>query len=260
MILERSIDEQWLANAYLVADRPGGTGVLIDLNERVAPLLDAAVRHDVTVTHILITHEHDDHVVDLQAVRDRLGAEVVAHRLAEPALAVVDRVVEDGERVAVGELTIETVHLGGHSAGQVAFLVDREHCFTADALFRGTVGGQRDPGPGPFAEVRVSIMERLLALDGETALHPGHASPTTVADELERNPFVRIWRGLEPEGDEPCRVGGAFGWEATRVLTAPDYDGGTKAWVRFPSGGDAIIGGSQVHPPDAGQLRAASRV
>lgn len=256
MIVERSTDTEWLANAYLVADRPGGPGVLIDLNENLDPLLQAAEQHGVAITHILVTHEHDDHVVELERRRAELGAEVVAHQLAEPALPVVDRVVEDGETMQAAGMPVEIIHLGGHSAGQVAFLVGGEHCFTADALFRETVGGQREPGPVAFEEVRAGVMERLLTLGDNTALHPGHASPTTVAHELEHNPFVRIWRGLDAPGSEPCRVGSAFGWEATLVLRGPDYDGGTKAWVRFPRDGDAIIGGSQVHPPDAGQLRA----
>jgi glyoxylase-like metal-dependent hydrolase (beta-lactamase superfamily II) len=56
-ILERSMDERWLANAYLVGDQPGGDGVLIDLNENVEPLLEAAAREGLTITHIAVTHE-----------------------------------------------------------------------------------------------------------------------------------------------------------------------------------------------------------
>jgi len=53
MIVERSTDTEWLANAYLVADRPGGPGVLIDLNENLDPLLQAAEQHKIEITHIL---------------------------------------------------------------------------------------------------------------------------------------------------------------------------------------------------------------
>ena len=86
-------------------------------------------------------------------------------------------------------------------------------------------------------------MDRLLKLPPETRIYPGHTDPTTVADELEHNPFVRVWRGLEPEGEEPCT---ALGEPATLVLMAPDYDGGTKAWVRWPDGSDDIVPGSRV--------------
>ena len=99
------------------------------------------------------------------------------------------------------------------------------------------------PGASGFEDLRASVM-RLMELPPETAVHPGHREPTTIGDELEGNPFVRIWRGLEETGEEEVTV-----WErpATLKLWAPDYDGGNKAWVVFgDSGEEAIVGGSQV--------------
>jgi hypothetical protein len=64
-----------------------------------------------------------------------------------------------------------------------------------------------------------------------------------VADELESNRFVRIWRGLDPEGAEDCT---ALGEPATLILLGDDYDGGHKAWVRWPDGRDDIVPGSKV--------------
>jgi hypothetical protein len=88
-----------------------------------------------------------------------------------------------------------------------------------------------------------AIMRRLLTLPPETRIRPGHTDPTTVGDELEHNRFVRIWRGVDPEGDEPCT---ALGQPATLVLLGDDYDGGHKAWVRWEDGRDDIVPGSQV--------------
>ena len=82
-----------------------------------------------------------------------------------------------------------------------------------------------------------------MELPKDTRLHPGHTDPTTVGEEWEQNAFVRLWRGLDEEGTEPCRVEGE---EATLVLWAPDYDGGHKAWVRWPDGRDDIVPGSRV--------------
>ena len=82
-----------------------------------------------------------------------------------------------------------------------------------------------------------------MALPPETVVRPGHTDPTTVGEEWENNAFVRVWRGLDPEGDEPCT---AFGDPATLVLLGDDYDGGHKAWVRWPDGRDDIVPGSQV--------------
>src|SRR5205807_8953854 len=92
-------------------------------------------------------------------------------------------------------------------------------------------------------DLRRSVMEVLMALPRETAIRPGHTDATTVAKEWEQNPFVRIWRGVDPEGDQPCT---ALGESATLVLLADDYDGGKKAWVRWPDGSDDIVPGSMV--------------
>jgi glyoxylase-like metal-dependent hydrolase (beta-lactamase superfamily II) len=131
----------------------------------------------------------------------------------------------------------------GHCLDHLAFLVDGTDCLTADCLFRGTVGGTAGGGPTGYADQVRSIMERLMSLPPETRIHPGHKEATTIGAEWEGNPFVRVWRGLDPEGAEPCHVAGD---PATLVLWAPDYDGGHKAWVRYPDGRDAIVGGSRV--------------
>ena len=115
--------------------------------------------------------------------------------------------------------------------------------FTGDTLFKGSVGGVRAPGASGYADLRSSIMDKLLVLPPATHIHPGHTDPTTVADELEHNRFVRIWRGVDPEGDEPCV---ALGEPATLILLGDDYDGGHKAWVRWPDGSDDIVPGSRV--------------
>ena len=82
-----------------------------------------------------------------------------------------------------------------------------------------------------------------MELPHETVVRPGHTDPTTIGDEWEQNAFVRVWRGLDPESTERCKVGED---EATLVLWAPDYDGGHKAWVRWDDGRDDIVPGSAV--------------
>jgi hypothetical protein len=86
-------------------------------------------------------------------------------------------------------------------------------------------------------------MDVLLKLPPETVIRPGHTDPTTVREEWETNSFVRIWRGLDPEGDEPCT---ALDEPATLIHLGDDYDGGHKAWVRWPDGSDDIVPGSKV--------------
>jgi glyoxylase-like metal-dependent hydrolase (beta-lactamase superfamily II) len=218
--------------------------VVIDAGGPSAPLLEAAERHELTVTHLLLTHHHADHVAENHLYQERFGVETRAHPLEAERLLDVDRAIEPGELLEVGGLRIDGLHTPGHTAGMLAFRVNDFELFTGDTLFRGSVGGVRAPGSTSFEDLRASVMDVLMRLPPETSVRPGHTDPTTIGEEWERNAFVRVWRGLDPEGDEDCRVGEE---EATLVLWAPDYDGGHKAWVRWrESGRDDIVPGSVV--------------
>jgi hydroxyacylglutathione hydrolase len=246
MIIERTEAPGWTSNAYLVADRPGGHAALIDGNGVTEPLVEAARNLDVSVDAILVTHWHQDHIAGIDVYRERFGAPVHATAWTKDAISddvQVDETFDDGDVLEFGDLRIEVLSTPGHTAGMVSLLVDGTDVFTADVLFKGTVGGTFAPGNTGYADHKRSV-ERLLALPPETVVHPGHTEPTTIGAEREHNPFVRIWRGLDPEGDERVSV-----WEreATLILWAPDYDGTNKAWVRFHDNGmDGIVGGSQV--------------
>ncbi len=244
MILERAEHSSYLSNAYLLADEDTRRGVLVDGHGEGSPLLDRVRREEIEITRVLLTHHHADHV-DVAEYRALGDLPVLAHPLTARELGdLVTDTIDDGDEVDVAPgLRIRAIHTPGHAAGHLALLAGEEDCLTADVLFKGTVGGTRAPGATGFADLRSSILDRLLTLPPQTRLHPGHREATTVAEELERNPFVRIWRGLDDEGDEPCTVRGE---PARLVLWAPDYDGTNKAWVRFGSGEDAIVGGSQV--------------
>lgn len=230
--------EQFLSNTYLVAAQAGGEALFIDAGGPMEPLFDKVAEHDLTPTAVLLTHHHYDHVCELDAIRERWpGIRVHADPREE---------IEGTEPYAdgtYGGLEVSALHTPGHTAGMLSFVIGGE-VFTGDTLFRGSVGGVRAPGHTTFEDLRTSIMDKLLTLPPETTIRPGHTDPTTVAEELESNAFVRLWRGLDAEGDEPCTV---FGDQpATLILWGDDYDGGHKAWVRWPDGSDDIVPGSQV--------------
>jgi hydroxyacylglutathione hydrolase len=237
------MEASWLSNSYLVGDRAGGHAVLIDAGGPPQPLLEAVERYRVTVTHVLLTHHHVDHVAHLDAFRERFAVPVLAHPLEAEQLHGVDGRLGDGDVVDTGELRIRCLHTPGHTGGMLSFLVDGRECFTGDTLFAGSVGGVHAPGSTSFDDLRRSVMEVLLGLDPGVVLNPGHVGHTTVAAEWDTNPFVRCWRGVDPEGTGPCT---ALGDPATLVVWGDDYDGGHKAWVRWPDGRDDLLPGSRV--------------
>jgi hydroxyacylglutathione hydrolase len=244
-IVDRSMHPRFLSNAYLVHDQETKAAVLIDSGAPIEPLVDSAERYDIEPTHLLLTHHHHDHVEQNAALKERFGVEILAHPLEAELVEGVDRTIEPGEVVLeVGGLRIGAIHTPGHTAGMLNFVVNDEDVFTGDTLFKGSVGGVKAPGATSYADLKSSVMDKLMKLPPLTRLHPGHTEATSVTDEWESNAFVRVWRGLDPEGDDACRV---WDRDATLVLWAPDYDGGHKAWIRWAdTGEDDIVPGSQV--------------
>jgi hydroxyacylglutathione hydrolase len=252
VILQRAESPEFLSNAYLIVDEPGGHGVLVDSNgaQVTEPLVERVEREGTEITHVLLTHHHWDHVLDVDALAARFDAPIVAHpKAAELLEGKVTETMDEGDVIESGGLRIEVIHTPGHCADHLALLVDGTDCLTADVIFKGTVGGTRAPGATGFEDLRGSIMDKLMKLPPETRIHPGHRAPSTIGEEWETNPFIRIWRGLDSESADPVSLGPPDAEEreqARLVLWAPDYDGGNKAWVRFPDDSDAIVGGSQV--------------
>jgi hydroxyacylglutathione hydrolase len=220
MLIERSMHPQWLSNAYLLADEPGGTAVFIDSGAPLEPLHEVVQREGLRVTHLLTTHSHHDHVVGDDELVERYGLEIVKGP------------------VTTGGLTIEALETPGHADDHLAFVANETVAFTADILFKDAVGGGPDAAP-----IKTSVMDVLMSLPPDTRVLPGHTDETTIGREWEENPFVRYWRGEASSIDERVTVGGE---PATLVVWSPDYDGKGKAMVRFGDGREAIVGGSRV--------------
>jgi glyoxylase-like metal-dependent hydrolase (beta-lactamase superfamily II) len=244
MIVESTRHPAWLSNSYLVADRPGGHAFIVDGGGPSGPLLERIEREKLSLTHLLCTHHHADHVAHNADYVSRFGCPVCGHVAERRGFGSLDLELNDGDELDAGELRVRVLHVPGHTVGQLAFLVNGKELFTGDTLFRRTVGGTRAPGHARFEDLQRSIMEVLMRLPAETVVRPGHMEPTTIGEEWEENPFIRAWRGLDPVRESRCA---AYGQPATLLLRAPDYDGGTKCWVRFDRTEEqAVVPGSQV--------------
>lgn len=236
-----SQDPGWLSNAWLVWDTEDGHAVLVDTGAPLAPLLGAIARHRLHLDAILTTHRHGDHVAG-HAEAARGGATILAHPLEAPHIPAA-RSVTPEEELVFGGLHVRLVPLPGHTAGHAGWFVESTGLFTGDALFRGSVGGTVGSGASGFEDQRGSL-RRILEHPPETVLLPGHGEETTVVLEREGNRLARAILGMD--ATEP-RPGAVLGRRVRVLCLSRDYDGGTKAWVRFEDDGtDAIVPGSRL--------------
>jgi glyoxylase-like metal-dependent hydrolase (beta-lactamase superfamily II) len=177
-------------NAYLLRCRETGDGLLIDAANDAGRLLELI--GDQPISKIVTTHRHQDHWMALAEVAKATGAETVAHPLDAPELPVpVTQPVEHGDKVTVGVVTLDVIHLRGHTPGSIALLYQDAHLFTGDSLFPGGVGNtQRDEAR--FEQLYTDVTQRIFdRLPDETWVYPGHGKDTTLGAE---RPSLPEWR------------------------------------------------------------------
>jgi glyoxylase-like metal-dependent hydrolase (beta-lactamase superfamily II) len=194
-------------NAYLVADPEHGEAILIDAPPGVtADLLAAVQAAGFQVGRIVITHAHWDHVADAAALRQAAGAPLAAHplareRLADPGGAVVDlpflippvvpdEWLDEGDAVAVGDLTFAVWHLPGHDPAHIVLYEEAEGVVLGgDVFFPGGHGTTEIP-LSDQAAMDLSIA-RLAALPPAVIVYPGHGRPTTIGAETDWTEPIR---------------------------------------------------------------------
>jgi glyoxylase-like metal-dependent hydrolase (beta-lactamase superfamily II) len=174
-------------NAYLLRCTATGEALLIDAAAEPEALL--ALIGDADLRTVVTTHGHWDHHRALPEVVDATGAATVAGTADAADLPVpVQRTVEHGDTVTVGEQTLEVVHLRGHTPGSIALIWRGPddagvHAFTGDSLFPGGVGNTRKD-PKRFTSLIDDVERRLFdVLPDETWVYPGHGKDTTIGAE-----------------------------------------------------------------------------
>lgn len=199
-------------NTYLIYDPESRNCIVVDPGmsnpEEEKAITDFIEKNGLTLTHIINTHLHIDHVVGVPFLKKRYDVPVVAHkadsflgeRLSEQALMFglpfktealeISEFMEDGDIIPVGNGALEVISVPGHSKGSVA-LYDKEDGFliSGDALFQGSIGRTDLPG-GNYPELIQSITDRLLSLPDETVVYPGHGPATTIGEEKRSNPYL----------------------------------------------------------------------
>ena len=188
-------------NGYFLPTAEGG--VLIDAPEGVMDWLkDKGLR----VSHLLLTHQHFDHVMDaaivqasgakLYAFADydaKLTLENVTRSWGMPDVAPfrVDQLLDPDTALTIDDLTFSLAHVPGHSPDSVTFyLAEKATLFSGDTLFQQSIGRTDIPGHGDHPLLLQGIRKKLLSLPAETKVYPGHGGSTTIGKEIRSNPYL----------------------------------------------------------------------
>jgi hydroxyacylglutathione hydrolase len=174
-----------------------------------AELSDFIERESLTVTHLLNTHCHVDHVLGNYFVKEKFGVKLHMHRKDEPVLKSVkayasnygffqyqettpDVFLEEGEAITVGNHTLDILFVPGHAPGHIAFYSAKDRFVIAgDVLFYNSIGRTDLPG-GDFETLINSIHQKLFVLPDDVTVYPGHGPATTIGFEKKTNPFCAL--------------------------------------------------------------------
>ncbi|MCA1718189.1 MAG: MBL fold metallo-hydrolase [Actinobacteria bacterium] len=207
MIVEMVIVGPFQENCYVIGDEDSGTGALIDPGEEAPRVALTVERMGLSISQIIVTHAHIDHVGAIAPLTDEFLCPVLMHEEAEAMLQTapqqammmgmrfgkvpkVDRRIADDEVLEVGNLRLRSLYTPGHAPGHLAFYAEeQEVVFSGDALFAGSVGRTDLPG-GSMEVLMNSISERLLTLPDATRVLSGHGPETTIGRERMTNPFL----------------------------------------------------------------------
>jgi hydroxyacylglutathione hydrolase len=210
MLVERLALGALETNCWIAADGAGGPLVVIDPAGDAEVLLAAIGGREVSA--VVLTHGHFDHLGAAGAVVDAFGVPLMVHRLDAVAACdpwangglgfgfsyeapEPDRLLEDGDTIDAGALTLRVLHTPGHTPGGICLFVaapedgtGTPHLFSGDTLFARSVGRSDFPG-GDARALSRSISTKLAPLPPETLVHPGHGPDTAIGQESRLNPF-----------------------------------------------------------------------
>lgn len=195
-------------NCYFIANK-NKEALIIDPGDQGAALIKEIRKQGLQPLAILLTHTHFDHIGAVDEVRDAFTIPVYVHKkeqswLQNPAfngsgkyreipditVREADVVLSDEGPLTIGDFTMDVRHTPGHSPGSISFVFEAQgFAIVGDTLFQGSIG-RTDLIDGNMDVLLKSIDDKLLSLDEDTVIYPGHGAPTTVGDEMANNPFL----------------------------------------------------------------------
>ena len=194
-----------MTNCYIISE--GGDCIVIDAGAEGERIVEAIRNRGLSLTYILASHGHFDHVAGIEPLREAFGAPFHIHSsdlgmfrgAHDMAKKFAGTDIEDlmdpegfiGENgYTLGKTELVPVHTPGHTGGSTSFLIGK-HLFSGDTLFRGSIGRMDFGGS---VEAMKNTIEQLKKMDDDILVHPGHGPGTTIGDEKRENPFLTYYK------------------------------------------------------------------
>lgn len=191
-------------NCYLVEDPKTNAVAIVDPGSEPERIVEAVEQSGGRVEAIWITHAHVDHIGAIAPLKRKYNVPVWLHPLDEPLYRVggrqaqlygipyeeppaPDRRFAEGEKIKLGALELDVIHVPGHAPGHVV-IYGHGNALVGDCLFAGSIGRTDLPFSNP-SQLEASL-KRIAALPPETVVHPGHGDSTTIGEERLSNPFL----------------------------------------------------------------------
>jgi hydroxyacylglutathione hydrolase len=204
MIIQSMLVGPIQANCFILGCEKTKEAVVIDPGDEANRILSGLQKKSLQLKYIINTHGHFDHVGGNKVLKDKTGAPILIHQAEAPMLAHLadsaavwgmriensppaDRLLEDGDKITFGEITLEVIHTPGHSLGGISLYTPKD-LFVGDTLFAGSIGRTDFPG-GDYDTLIASVRNRLFVLGDDVRVFPGHGPDTTIGTERKYNPF-----------------------------------------------------------------------
>jgi glyoxylase-like metal-dependent hydrolase (beta-lactamase superfamily II) len=180
--------------SYIIADEGTNEAAVVDPSFNGDVIVRLATKNGLCIRYIINTHQHSDHVMDNSKIKSRFNSEIVAHKLSKTEK---DIEVGEGDILKVGELIIKVIHTPGHTPDSICLLIDNK-LITGDTLFVGECGRTDLPG-GSSVEMYNSLFNKLMKLDDDVEVYPGHdygSRPYSKIEEEKKTNYILEKRSL----------------------------------------------------------------
>lgn len=190
------------ANCYFLIDEKSGEGAIIDPGDDAQRIISELKVLSVNIKYIILTHGHMDHTGAINEIRKIVKAPVYINKqdedMTQKGISLFpcfsdsgydDNIyIKDGDILKLGENEIKCIETPGHSPGGMSFYISNM-VFTGDTLFNGSIGRTDFPGGNNETLIK-SIKTKLMILDEDTIVYPGHGEKTSIGYEKSHNYYL----------------------------------------------------------------------